>query len=230
MTNVIKKKSRNRNALVHGLYAKDVLLPWDSKEDFERLHEDLKAEFCPHGRAEEEAVLDLAFLHLDKQTIRRMRQSAVLNDPFTQDIVQTQRKSWSGIRKRLRAGAKDMRNLQNMAEEQFSKFRLDVERLQRKLEQSTDREEIKVLESKIAASLHLMSEYLTPLLQQQGPNAEQAFDNMYAPESMEKIVRLEAAIDARLAKTMGRLIGLKEFKRTPAGGAAAHMIEVNPRT
>ena len=78
-----------------------------------------------------------------------MRQSAVLNDPFTLDIVQTQRKSWSGIRKRLRAGAKDARNLQNMAEEQFSKFRLDVERLQRKLEQSTDREEIKVLESKI---------------------------------------------------------------------------------
>ena len=33
-----------------------------SKEDFERLHEDLKAEFCPNGRAEEEAVLHLTFL------------------------------------------------------------------------------------------------------------------------------------------------------------------------
>jgi hypothetical protein len=54
------KQSRGRNALVHGLYAKDVLLPWDSKDDFEKLHEDLKAEFSPRGRAEEEAVLDLA--------------------------------------------------------------------------------------------------------------------------------------------------------------------------
>ena len=48
-----------------------------------------------------------------------MRQSAVLNDPFTLDIVLTQRKSWSGIRKQLRAAAKDARSLQSMAEEQF---------------------------------------------------------------------------------------------------------------
>ena len=64
----------------------------------------------------------------------------------------------------------------------------------------------------------------------QGPNAEKAFDNVYSPESMEKIVRLEAAIDARIAKVMGRLVALKEFKRTPAGGAAVQMLGVNPRT
>ena len=83
MTDVTKKKPRNGNALVHGLYAKDVLLPWDSKADFEKLHEDLRAEFFPCGRAEEEAVLDLAFAHWDKHTIWRMRQTAVLKDPFT---------------------------------------------------------------------------------------------------------------------------------------------------
>ena len=70
MSDAKKKRPRNRNALVHGLYAKDVLLPWDSKEDFERLHEDLKAEFCPNGRDEEEAVLHLTFLHWDRQTLR----------------------------------------------------------------------------------------------------------------------------------------------------------------
>jgi hypothetical protein len=40
------KNLGNRNALLHGLYAKDVLLPWDSKEDFLKLHEDLKAVFA----------------------------------------------------------------------------------------------------------------------------------------------------------------------------------------
>ena len=29
------EKKKPRNALVHGLYAKDVLLPWDNREDFE---------------------------------------------------------------------------------------------------------------------------------------------------------------------------------------------------
>ncbi len=42
----------------------------------------------------------------------------------------------------------------------------------------------------------------------QGPNAEQAFDAAYAAESMEKIVRLEAALDARIAKVLARLVGL----------------------
>jgi hypothetical protein len=44
------KSAGNKNALVHGLYAKDVLLPWDSREEFERLHADLKAEFFPSGQ------------------------------------------------------------------------------------------------------------------------------------------------------------------------------------
>jgi hypothetical protein len=52
----------------------------------------------------------------------------------------------------------------------------------------------------------------------QVPDAEQAFDAAYATESMEKMVRLEAALDTRIAKVLARLVGLKEFKRTPAGG------------
>ena len=50
------------------------------------------------------------------------------------------------------------------------------------------------------------------------PNAEKAFDNAHAPESIEKLIRLEATLDARIAKILARLVGIKEFKRTPAGG------------
>jgi hypothetical protein len=206
---------------VHGLYAKDVLLPWDSKDDFEKLHADLKAEFCPRGRAEEEAVLDLTFLHWNKQTVWRMRQTAVLKDPFTLDILQTERKSWSGIRKRLRAAANSMRTLQGAADANFAKLHSRVERLQKEIDKSSDKEEIKLLEEKLSACLRMISEHAVPLVQtlMQGPNAEQAFDKAYAPESMEKIVRLEAAIDARIGKVLARLVGLKEFKRTPAAAA-----------
>jgi len=226
MSDVTKKRPRNRNALVHGLYAKDVLLPWDSKEDFEKLHEDLKAEFSPRGRAEEEAVLDLAFLYWRKQTLWRMAQSAVLKDPFTFDILQTERKSWSGIRKRLRAAANDARSLQGMAEANVAKFQSQVERWQRQIEKSTDKEEIKVFEGKISTCLRLMSEHAAPLALtlMQGPNAEKAFDNAYSPESVEKIVRIEALIDVRISKVLARIVALKEYKRTPAGG---HILEAS---
>ena len=103
--------------------------------------------------------------------------------------------------------------------------------MQRKIEQSSDREEINRLEHKMGACLRLLTDHVTPflLLATQAPN-EKAFDNAYAPESMEKMVRLEAALDARIAKILARLVGLKEFKRTPAGGGAARMLEVNPHT
>ena len=71
MTNSIKKKPRSQNALVHGLYAKDVLLPWDSKADFKKLHAALITEFHPCGRAEEETVHDLALLLTTKQIFTR---------------------------------------------------------------------------------------------------------------------------------------------------------------
>jgi hypothetical protein len=51
----------------------------------------------------------------------------------------------------------------------------------------------------------------------------------YAPESMEKLVRLDAALDARIAKVLARLVGLKEFKRTPAAAATNLLPAPSPR-
>ncbi len=223
MTDSEQKKPRN--ALVHGLYAKDVLLPWDNRDDFEKLHDELRAEFSPRGRAEEEAVLDLALLHWNKQTVWRMRPTAVLRDPFTEDILQTERKSWVGIRKGLRAAARDERTLQGMAAANFAELQSQLQRLQRKISKSSDKEEIKVLDQQMGICVRIMNDYTVPLMQKlmQAPNPQQAFEKAYVPESLEKIVCLEAALDARIARVMARLVGLKEFKRTPAA-AAAHVL------
>jgi hypothetical protein len=141
MNDMAKNKSVSRNALVHGLYAKDVLLPWDCRDDFEKLHADLKAEFSPRGRAEEEAVLDLAVLHWRKQTVWRMWQTAVLKDPFTIDILQTNGKSWSKIRKGLRTAAEDQRTLLGMAEAKHAKMLSQIGRLQKEMDTASDAQE-----------------------------------------------------------------------------------------
>ena len=221
MKDVTIKQSGGPNALVHGVYAKDVLLPWDRRDDFEKLHADLKAEFSPRGRAEEEAVLDLAVLHWRKQTVWRLWQTAVLKDPFTLDIVQTNGKSWSKIRKQLRSSAADQRTLLGMADAKHATMLSQIGRLQKKLDAASDTQEVALIEGKMNALLHTMNEHVVPLVQalKQGPNAEQAFDKAYAAESIEKIVRVETALDARIGKVLARLVGLKEFKRTPAAGA-----------
>ena len=221
------KNLGNQNALLHGLYARDVLLPWDSKEDFLKLHEDLKAEFFPDGRAEEEAVLDLAFLHWQKRTIWRLRQSAVLRDPFTEDIIQTKSKAWSDIRKGLRAAATGERTLRGAIENSQSSLLDGLQTVGEKIATTSDAEEIKVILAQTEAILKLVTEKSMPLVKamDQRPDAEQALDRAYAPESLEKVMRLEAALDARIGKVLARLVGLKEFKRTPAGGAGRRALE-----
>jgi hypothetical protein len=230
MSDETKNKARARNALVHGLYAKDILLPWESERAFERLHSELKVEFRPSGRAEKEAVLDLAQLHWIKHNILRMRQSVVLNDPFTLDILATGKKSWRGIRKQLRAGADGIRSIQAMAENELAKLQSQMQRLERQIEKSSDREEIKLLQDKISICRRQIADHVLPLIQKlrEAPNAEQAFDKVYAPESMERLVRLEAMIDARISKVLGRLVGLKEFKRTPAGAGTLQLSDAGP--
>ena len=92
-------------------YTMDVLMPWDSKDDFLQLHRELIDEFFPNGRAEQETVLDVAFQFWHKRTLWRLWQSAVLRDKYTDEILQTEGKSWAQIRRRLRAAARDERTL-----------------------------------------------------------------------------------------------------------------------
>jgi hypothetical protein len=221
------KNLGNRHALLHGLYARDVLLPWDSKEDFLKLHEDLKAEFAPDGRAEEEAVLDLAFLHWQKHTVWRLRQSAVLRDPFTEDIIQTEGKSWSDIRKGLRAAASSERTVRGAIDNSMTSVLAEAQSANEKIMTTSDVEEIKVLQARSSAFVTIASEKLMAFVKSmdQRPDAVQALDRAYVPESLEKVMRLEAALDARISKVLARLVGLKEFKRTPAGGAGMRALE-----
>jgi hypothetical protein len=43
-------KSRKKNALAHEIYGKDICLPWKSRKDFEKLLADLRDDFRPVGR------------------------------------------------------------------------------------------------------------------------------------------------------------------------------------
>jgi hypothetical protein len=215
------KKTRSHNALVHGIYAKDILMPWESKEAFETLHKDLQTEFMPRGRSEEDCILDLAYLYWRKQSLWRLWQTTILKDPFTQDILQTNRKSWSGIRKQLRAAANDHRTLLGALEAEHAEMLSQLGRVQKKVETAADKQEVTLNRDKMSALIEIINEHVAPLIQtlMQVPNAEQTFDAAYAAKKLEELMRLENMIDARIAKVLARLVALKEFKRTPAGGA-----------
>jgi len=58
-----EQSNRPKNALIHGVYASDVLLPGESEENFSELYNAFRGELNPESPLEEEAVLDVARLH-----------------------------------------------------------------------------------------------------------------------------------------------------------------------
>ena len=49
----VPKKLSNKNALLHGVYSRDYILPWEVEYDFETLHKEFRDEWKPNGRSEE---------------------------------------------------------------------------------------------------------------------------------------------------------------------------------
>jgi hypothetical protein len=86
-------KQRKTNALIHGIYGKDILLPWESRKDFELLLIELQNEFKPDGRMEHDIVFDLAHLRWQKYRLHQMHTAAAYSNPFMADLVNTRKKS-----------------------------------------------------------------------------------------------------------------------------------------
>lgn len=216
-----KDHKKKPKAYIHGIYARDILLDWENREEFENIHEDLKLEWAPIGFSEEQEVLNLTLLHFQKRTVWRMRKCSILSDPYSEKIRRTGKKTWTGIRKALRVEAKeafvelpedDWDSVMNELVEQIKSLQSEI---------SGDQESLK---EKIQDITRCIRREIMPLLQSElVPLGQQAFESFYAPAGLEKLMKLEGMIDARIQKVMTRLIILKEcrasgtrFKQLPA--------------
>ena len=223
-------RSKKRVHLAHGLYAHDALLPWDNHKEFAKLHEGLIEEWRPNGTSEAECVLDLAMIHWQKRTLLRLRTATVLRDPFTCEIVATGKTSWPGIRNSLRKKAREGNGLRQRMEETAADGVSRMARAATEIAKDPMAQEVEKLGPLVEFGVEVFRKAVLPVLEEvrQIPDAEAAFDANYDPEALEKIVRLEGTLDVRLAKVMARLVGLKEFKRTPAGKPSGQLTLTNP--
>jgi hypothetical protein len=205
--------------MIHGVYAKDFLLPWEDQEEFSALHDGLKREFFPNGQSEDETVFELAQLYWQKRTLSRLRTAAVLADPCTQEIVATGEKSWRAIRRSLRQKGREERKVVKTIGDKFLTALSNVSRLSKKIKDEPATGDTENLIKQLAAGLKLLKEDVLPELRkiQQLPDVDDALDKHFIPEDLEKFLGVEAIIDTRIAKVTARLVATKEFKRTPAG-------------
>jgi hypothetical protein len=229
-------KSRNKNALTHGIYGKDILLPWESREEFEKLLAELRDEFPASGRMENEIVFDLAHWRWQKYRVHQMWIAAAYGDPFVSDLIKAGQKSWVGMRNYLKRASKDRRMISDLENALFSgrieeDVKTVVELIQTGKLAGSATKSSETRKREFNASRIVMNDFTIPLIEayKDRPNAEDSLRRMYSPEYLEPIIRLEAMIDARIDKALGRLANLKEYKRL-AATYSPPLISADPST
>jgi hypothetical protein len=215
-----RTESRKKNALTHGIYGKDILLPWESREEFEKLLAELQDEFQPSGRMENETVFDVAHLRWQKYRVHQMWIAAAYGDPFVSDLVKAGQRSWAGMRKHLKSKAEDGRMIETLLNASFLEqaeeaAKILLERIQtgQLADSPTKTSDPRIRQ--VNALRNVMKDFTIPLIEafKDRPNAEDSLRRTYSPEYLEPIIRLEAMIDARIDKALARLVNLKEYKR-----------------
>src|SRR5262249_27675664 len=140
-------------------------------------------------------------------------------DPFVSDLVKAGQKSWAGIRTHLKSAATDTRMMSDLLNKLFLEQTAEAAKTIMELIQTG-----KLADSATKTSAtrkreaNVLKDFTIPLIEafKDRPNAEDSLRRTYSPEYLEPIIRLEAMIDARIDKALGRLVNLKEYKRLAA--------------
>src|SRR5262245_14736077 len=189
----------NRNALVHGVYASEIVLSCESAEDFERLHADLKEELYPNGREEEETVLSIARCNLLKHRLMR-HNFAHQKGTAASDIMSEVKKTLQDLQAATQSASAIMKATDT-----------DTHKIFR---------EVETMQQMFNLLMPVYQKVYDENLKKPAGNASSAdastpnaIDHAYHPDHLEKFVKLEASIDARIDKLLQRLMTLKEYKR-----------------
>ena len=219
--------SKPKHALVHGIYASDNVLPWESEEDFERLYKDLRTEWDPDGRTEEETVLALARLHWLKHRLMRSTQLAFHRDPFVAELENSGAKNWADVASCLKKEAKVEDDLMDSVRQTLDDLKAATKQAG-SIMTASDRNSQDIYRK--VEGVEIMFEKLLPVYQKiydkcYGPktrnekggdlyvDVKTTVEKAYHPDYLEKIIRLDASIDTRIDKTLSRIMSIKEYKR-----------------
>lgn len=232
--------SKTKNALIHGVYASDNVLPWESEEDFESVHAELRAEWSPDGRTEEETVLSLARLHWLKHRLMRSTQMAFRRDPFVAELEKAGVNSWAGVQTFLKSNADERTSLMKAVRETLEALTTATKKASDMMT-ADDRDTHKIYDG--FEMVHMLFEKHNQVVYQKAfdlvhgqTSNNQTSNNIntapkatmveqaYHPDYLEKIVRLEASIDTRIDKTLSRLVNVKEYKRVAKATAPKKII------
>jgi hypothetical protein len=216
----------SKNALSHGAYSSEVILPWENAQDFKDLHEELREELFASGRSEEEEIFDLACLHWKKRRLNVALQVAARRDAhFSKLLDAGQREGWNGIIDYIANTSHDsdasirevIKPYLEAAKKTYALVSKGTEKMlaadaaNQTAEQTTD----KLDPIRLLKELQVVSAPIGTLLRmiENGQLDQERWHSPYRAEVLEKELKIAGEIDKRIEKVMRRLVLIKEYKK-----------------
>jgi hypothetical protein len=219
------KPTSNKNALSHGVYATDFVLPIESQDDFEALLASFKAEWKPEGASEEQAVIELTHATWIGWRAARMAQLQFHRSPFGTNFAKTKLKSWEDLLDHAEMETpKILEETLTNLDKILSGFNTMLDRVSSlPVDTSSSRGKEKQMENAllgraVSDALEVFKKVAPTIRSMAGLTVQHwtMFDKAYGPEFIEQQMRVMAAVGARIDKILRRLTSLKEYKRVAA--------------
>jgi hypothetical protein len=223
-SSAVSKKTGNKNALCHGVFSNELILPWESPEDLEKLHAAFKDEWKPNGCSEEQAVLDLTHCTWIGWRAAKMAHLSFQRAPFGTGLFKSGKTQWQDILHFQQELPETTVSALAQIDTTLSGMNDMLEQV-RKFPYPTGTSDGKAMQMDLAKLVSLVGQTIDTF-----KNASQSirklaaatdlqwniFDSAYQPEVIEQQVKVMAAIDARKDKIIRRLTAIKEYKRAAA--------------
>jgi hypothetical protein len=225
----ITDNKSSRNALKHAVYSTDIVLSWESKLEFEALHQAFREDYNPQGASEEEAVFDLASLHWKKRRLNIGSKLAFHRQSGSEKLTEASKGGWEGVAEYLsKSDDADQwtDTVRAMAKEHATAARQLCEFL---LKHATEtvfpsapnagpkKEQIDIEPLiTVAKQLRIIgAEMVVPMMHaiESGNLSKADVEQAYRPDIMERELKLHAEISRQIEKVVKRLVMLQEYKR-----------------
>ena len=202
-----KSDSNKLNALKTGMYAHEVLLPWEDVAEFQAFYDDIFNDHQPKSATEKCIVADMVENRWRRRRLRRMMAIATHRHAFGRALEESGAKSWPDALSIAREHNLERNEaLQSLATSTVQLTEAAVELKQK----SESNGELEKLARRIANGCTKTYKALTRI--ESALDAEWEFFDAYLPKNLEELVRMENSLDAQYDKSFGRLERIQEAR------------------
>ena len=208
----MKMIKKSKNALLHGVYTSDVILPWESAKEFYALLKGTRDDLQPDGTVEDQIVKSIAKLYWKKRRVDWFLQMALRQSRFADEAGKSGKRSVDGVCthlaiERLRLRRKNTKQAAAVAE--LSEAMTEVAATLN----SDDTPPLGKLGANMRYVLGTLDE-LEPIIAESAKSgSDEPFDVGPSLDVLSKAIEMEAQLDGLIDKAQQRLIIAKEYRK-----------------